>query len=217
MSVLMLASMLPYEGLLGGALTASRGSPAVSASRSAVDMKVFDWKVRDSPAPELETITLGSLKSAPGSHQKKTRKGRGVSAGQGVTCGFGNRGQKARAGSGTRPGFEGGQTPLYRRLPKWVGKPMGPGHTKKIYSLVKLSMLNTMPEGSVVDYAALIENRAATKDKFKLKKVVSSPGGLTVKGLTVKAHAFTTSAEAAIKEQGGTCVLLSPTTQEPLE
>merc|ERR1712204_107996 len=111
----------------------------------------------------------------------------------------------------------GGQTPLYRRLPKWVGKPTGPGHTKKIYGLVKLSMLNTQPEGSTVDYAALIESRAATKDKFKLKKVVSSPGGLTVKGLTVKAHAFTSSAKAAIEENGGTCVLLSPTTQLPLE
>jgi len=212
----MVAGLLPVQGLLGGGLAPSRGV-AASASRAAVDMKVFDWKVRDAPPPELETITLGSLKPSPGSHQKKTRKGRGVSAGQGVTCGFGNRGQKARAGSGTRPGFEGGQTPLYRRLPKWVGKPTGPGHTKKIYGLVKLSMLNTQPEGSTVDYAALIESKAATKDKFKLKKVVSSPGGLTVKGLTVKAHAFTESAKAAIEGNGGTCVLLSPTTQLPLE
>merc|ERR1712194_645923 len=86
------------------------------------------------------------------------------------------------------------------------------GHTKKIYGLVKLSMLNTQPEGSTVDYAALIESKAATKDKFKLKKVVSSPGGLTV-----KAHAFTESAKAAIEGKGGTCVLLSPTTQLPLE
>ena len=122
-------------------------------------------------------------------------------------------------------------------------------------------MLNTQSEGSTVDYAALIESKAATKDKFKLKKVVSSPGGLTVKGLTVKvigpptnrplsccrpstppttrtfarthtrtrahtrtislslrqAHAFTESAKAAIEENGGTCVLLSPTTQLPLE
>jgi len=208
---LLLATLLPFEALLGSATMPAHRSPAVS-SRAAVDMKVFDWKVRDTPAPDLETITLGSLKPAPGSHQKAKRKGRGVSAGQGVTCGFGNRGQKSRAGSGTRPGFEGGQTPLYRRLPKWVGKPMGPGHTKKLYSLMKLSALNSMPEGSVVDYNALVEARAATNDKFKLKKVVSSPGGLTVKGLTVRAHAFTESAKAAIEEQGGTCVLLSPTT-----
>ena len=139
----MLAGLLPVQGLLGGGLAPSRGVTA-SASRAAVDMKVFDWKVRDAPAPELETITLGSLKTAPGSHQKKKRKGRGVSAGQGVTCGFGNRGQKARAGSGTRPGFEGGQTPLYRRLPKWVGKPTGPGHTKTLYGLVKVSPPRTL-------------------------------------------------------------------------
>lgn len=143
----MLAGLLPVQGLLGGGLAPSRGV-AASASRAAVDMKVFDWKVRDAPAPELETITLGSLKTAPGSHQKKKRKGRGVSAGQGVTCGFGNRGQKARAGSGTRPGFEGGQTPLYRRLPKWVGKPTGPGHTKTLYGLVKVSPPRTLfPKG----------------------------------------------------------------------
>ena len=138
MSASLLLAMLPYEGLLGSAMVPAHRSPALAASRAAVDMKVFDWKTRDTPAPELETITLGSLKPAPGSHQKAKRKGRGVSAGQGVTCGFGNRGQKARAGSGTRPGFEGGQTPLYRRLPKWVGKPMGPGHSKKVYGLVKV-------------------------------------------------------------------------------
>merc|ERR1719217_1753681 len=205
--MLSLAAMLfSFEGLLSGSSLPVQRLPM---QRSAVQMKVFDWKTRDTAPPELETITLGSLKPAPGSHQKAKRKGRGVSAGQGVTCGFGNRGQKSRAGAPTRPGFEGGQIPLYRRLPKWVGKPTGPGHTKKVYGLVKLSMLNTQPEGSTVDYAALIESKAATKDKFKLKKVVSSPGGLTV-----KAHAFTASAKAAIEENGGTCVVLSPTTQQ---
>merc|ERR1719353_940589 len=213
--MMLLASVLPFEALLGSGLVPA-GRPVPTAARSAVDMKVFDWKTRDTPPPELETITLGSLKAAPGSHKAKTRKGRGVSAGQGVTCGFGNRGQKARAGRSTRPGFEGGQTPLYRRLPKWVGKPMGPGHSKTIYGLVKLSQLNSMPEGSVVDYDALMQSRAATKSKYKLKKVVSSKEGLTVKGLTVKAHAFTTSAKSAIEEQGGKCVLLSPTTNVPL-
>ena len=76
-----------------------------------------------------------------------------MSAGQGVTCGFGNRGQKARAGSGTRPGFEGGQTPLYRRLPKWVGKPTGPGHTKKVYGLVKVSPPRTLFREGIPEHA----------------------------------------------------------------
>merc|ERR1711988_1467635 len=103
----------------------------------------------------------------------------------------------------------------YRRLPKFVGRPMGIGHSKTLYGLVKLDQLNAMPEGSEVDYAALMDAKAASKSKFKLKKVVSSSKGLTVKGLTVKAHAFTASAKAAIEEQGGKCVLLSPTTNVP--
>jgi len=214
MALLSLLSLLPFEGLLTpAAMPLQHHAPA----RSAVDMKVYDWKIRDAPPPELETISLGSLKPAPGSHKKKTRKGRGVSAGQGVTCGFGNRGQKSRAGSSVRPGFEGGQMPLYRRLPKWVGKPMGPGHSKTEYGLIKLSMLNKMSEGSEVDYSMLVEAKAATDNKYKLKKVVSSPGGLTVKGLTVKAHAFTESAQSAIEAEGGKCVVLSPTTNVPVE
>jgi len=213
-AMLFSASVLVVQAFVGGGLLPTRQS--AQTARSAVDMKVFDWKVRDMPPPELETITLGSLKVAPGSHKSKTRKGRGVSAGQGVTCGFGNRGQKARAGRATKPGFEGGQMPLYRRLPKWVGKPTGPGHQKKIYGLVKTGMLNGMPEGSTVDYAALMEAKLASKSKYKLKKVVSSADELTVKGLTVKAHAFSASARASIEAQGGTCVLLSPTTNKPL-
>ena len=64
------------------------------------------------------TFTLNSLKPNNGSRQKKLRKGRGIAAGQGASCGFGMRGQKSRSGRSTRPGFEGGQMPLYRRLPK---------------------------------------------------------------------------------------------------
>merc|ERR1719387_3513149 len=164
--MLSLAAMLfSFEGLLSGSSLPVQRLPV---QRSAVQMKVFDWKTRDTAPPELETITLGSLKPAPGSHQKAKRKGRGVSVGQGVTCGFGNRGQKSRAGRSVRPGFEGGQMPLYRRLPKWVGKPMGPGHSKTVYGLIKLSMLNEVEEGSTVDYSLLTEKKLATKDKFKL-------------------------------------------------
>ena len=64
------------------------------------------------------TIRLHSLKSNTGSRKKKLRKGRGIAAGQGASCGFGMRGQKSRSGRPTRPGFEGGQMPLYRRVPK---------------------------------------------------------------------------------------------------
>ena len=99
-------------------------------------MKIFDWKRRDADESELTDIdrpwTLTTLKPAPGSVHRKKRKGRGIAAGQGASCGFGMRGQKSRSGRPTRAGFEGGQNPLYRRLPKFVGKPMGPGHKRKV-------------------------------------------------------------------------------------
>jgi ribosomal protein L15 len=116
-------------------------------------MKIFDWKRREADEKAINDLdnfefTLDNLKPAPGSRRLKTRKGRGISAGQGATCGFGMRGQKSRSGRPVRAGFEGGQTPLYRRLPKFQGKPMGPGHTKKIYNIIKLDQLNNVTPGS---------------------------------------------------------------------
>ena len=172
--------------------------------------RIFDWKTRGTPAPDIESLDLSNLAASPGSHKGKTRKGRGISAGQGATCGFGTRGQKSRSGRSVRPGFEGGQIPLYRRLPKFVGRPMGPGHSKTLYGIVKLNVLNSH-EGSTVDYASLQEQRLVSKSKFKLKKVVGGPEEYTAKGQTVKAHAFTASAKAAIEANGGTCVVLPKT------
>ena len=122
-------------------------------SSTTLSMKLFDWKRRTADESALNDLdntefTLDNLKPAPGSRQKKKRKGRGIAAGQGATCGFGMRGQKARSGSPTRPGFEGGQTPLYRRLPKFVGKPTGPGHKKTVYNVIKLDELNGVAPGS---------------------------------------------------------------------
>merc|ERR1711988_352686 len=192
-------------------------SAALRTCPSGPSMKVFDWKRRtdDAETGELPSgYSLADLKPAPGSRKRKTRKGRGISAGQGASCGFGMRGQKSRSGRPTRPGFEGGQMPLYRRVPKFVGRPMGPGHTKTKYGLIKLEYLNKAEEGQEVDYDALMEVGAVTKSKYKLKKVVGG-GDLTTKGLTVKAHAFTSTAVDAIEANGGTCVLLSPTTNQP--
>jgi len=196
-------------GLVGSAaapLTAARG-----AALPSVAMKVFDWKIRGEPAPELATLDLSNMKASPGSHKSATRKGRGISAGQGKSCGFGDRGQKSRSGRSTRPGFEGGQIPLYRRLPKFVGRPMGPGHSKTEYGLIKLNVLNSLSEGSVVDYASLQGQRLVSKSKYNLKKVVGGSEEYTAKGLTVKAHAFTASAREAIEGSGGTCVVLPKT------
>jgi large subunit ribosomal protein L15 len=197
---------------MGGAMVPPQAAaPAMARVPEAASMKVFDWKVRGDEPPPLETLDLSNMKVAPGSHKSTTRKGRGISAGQGQSCGFGNRGQKSRSGPGMRPGFEGGQIPLYRRLPKFVGRPMGPGHSKTLYGIVKLDALNECAEGSEVDYAALQEQRIVSKSKYKLTKVVSGRGDFTAKGLTVKAHAFTASAKAAIEGNGGTCVVLPKT------
>lgn len=119
-------------------------------------MKVFDWKRREADESGINDVDnfefrVDTLRPAPGSRHRKKRKGRGIAAGQGATCGFGMRGQKSRGGNSVRPGFEGGQIPLYRRLPKFVGKPMGPGHFKKEYNLIKLDELNGVAPGTTVN------------------------------------------------------------------
>jgi large subunit ribosomal protein L15 len=127
-------------------------------------MKIFDWKNRADTEKyealndvENTEFTLDNLTPAPGSRQNKKRKGRGISAGQGATCGFGMRGQKARSGPGVRKGFEGGQQPLYRRLPKFVGRPTGPGHTKTEYNTIKLDELNSVAAGETTNCEYCVE------------------------------------------------------------
>lgn len=188
------------------------------AKSSPMTMKIYDWKRRtaDESAIHEEEFTLDNLRAAPGARKRKNRKGRGIAAGQGATCGFGMRGQKSRSGRPTRPGFEGGQQPLYRRLPKFAGKPTGPGHEKEIFNLIKLDDLNGAAEGSTVNFEALIETGATTKSKYSVHKVVVGRGDFSAKGVTVQAHAFTKSARDAIEGSGGKCELLSKTTQAVL-
>merc|ERR1719261_973904 len=148
----------------------ARNLASVPKSSSNLSMKVFDWKRREADEsalndPDGPEWTLNTIKPAPGSRKRKKRKGRGIAAGQGATCGFGMRGQKARSGRPERPGFEGGQTPLYRRLPKFVGKPMGPGHTKTVYNLIKLDDINSAEPGSTCNFESLLESGAVTKSK----------------------------------------------------
>jgi len=195
---------------------------AVRSGRD-LQMKIFDWKQRELfesyTVPDDFVLNFNTISAVPGARKKFLRVGRGIAAGQGKTCGRGMRGQKSRSGEGggVRPGFEGGQTALYRRLPKFVGKPMK-GHTKTEYELIKLDMLNQCKEGSTVDFEALVTQGVATKANkgVSIQKVVGS-GELSVKGLTVKAHAFTESAKAAIEANGGTCLIMSPTRPIPLE
>lgn len=152
----------------------------------------------------------------PGSREKFKRFGRGISAGQGKTCGRGMRGQKSRSGEGrgTRPGFEGGQTPLYRRIPKIVGKPQK-NSVKTEFALISLEMLNKLPSDAAVSVESLFTEGILTKQKRDLYKVVGGTE-LTVTGLTVHAHAFTESAKQAIEGANGKCILLSRTTNQPL-
>ena len=147
------------------------------------------------------TIKLESLQSNKGSRRKKMRKGRGIAAGQGASCGFGMRGQKSRSGRPTRPGFEGGQMPLYRRVPKLKHFPIV---NQKNFTVLNVSSLNKLKEGTVVNLDLLVKEGILTKPKNPLK--ILGNGKLDVK-LTVQAAAFTTSAKNKIEEVGGECEL----------
>ena len=142
---------------------------------------------------------LESLQSNKGSRRKKMRKGRGIAAGQGASCGFGMRGQKSRSGRPTRPGFEGGQMPLYRRVPKLKHFPIV---NQKNFTVLNVSSLNELKEGTVVNLDSLVKEGILTKPKNPLK--ILGNGKLEVK-LTVQAAAFTTSAKKKIEEIGGKC------------
>ena len=142
-------------------------------------------------------MKLHELSPAPGSNKPVKRIGRGPASGQGKTAGKGHKGQKARAGRGMRPGFEGGQMPLQRRLPK---RGFNNIFAKEI-AIVNVSALNDAFEaGAVVDAAALIEKGLVKKELDGIK--ILGNGELT-KALTVKANAFSKEAKAKIEAAGG--------------
>ncbi len=142
-------------------------------------------------------MKLHELAPAPGSKKVRTRVGRGLGSGLGKTAGKGHKGQNARAGGGVRPGFEGGQRPLYLRLPKR-------GFTNifaKQYSEINVEVLNRFDNGAVVDLEALVDAGVVKKVLDGLK--ILGNGELT-KALTVKANGFTKSAAEKIQAAGGT-------------
>ena len=117
-------AVLATAGLATAFVSKSGPAPAVvrAPAQTAMQMKLYDWKRREAAEDASVGATefrVDNIKPAPGATKRKMRKGRGISAGQGATCGFGMRGQKSRSGRPMRAGFEGGQTPLYRRLPVW--------------------------------------------------------------------------------------------------
>ena len=143
-------------------------------------------------------MNLNELKPVAGARHAKKRVGRGIGSGMGKTSTRGHKGQNARSGGGVRPGYEGGQTQLFKRLPKR-------GFTnvnRKEYALVKLGDLNDKFEaGAVVDLASLKE-AGLVKKEYEGVKILSN--GELSKALTIKAAKFSKAAEEKVKAAGGT-------------
>lgn len=141
-------------------------------------------------------MDLSNLKPAPGSTKNRKRIGRGPGSGTGKTSGKGHKGQNARSGGGVKPGFEGGQMPLHRRLPKRGFTSLN----KKVYALVNLRDLDVFDAGTVVDIEAL--GKAGLVGGVKDGVKILADGELG-KALTVQAHKFSKSAAAKIEAAGG--------------
>jgi len=141
-------------------------------------------------------VDLSSLHPAPGARSARKRVGRGTGSGLGKTAGRGHKGRKSRSGGNSPPGYEGGQMPLQRRLPKR-------GFTspfRKEYEVVNLASLASFPAGSVIDPAALASARLVSR---RAKRIKILGDGAIEHALTVKAQAFSQSARAAIEARGG--------------
>lgn len=148
-------------------------------------------------------MRLEDVQPKAGSKRRRRRVGRGIAAGQGASCGFGMRGQKSRSGRPTRPGFEGGQLPLYRRIPKLKHFPIV---NQKVFTVLNVSRLAELPAGTEVTMASLLDVGILTSDDGPLK--ILGDGELDV-ALTVKAAAFTQSAKTKIEAVGGTCEIVA--------
>ena len=141
-------------------------------------------------------MKLHELSPAPGSVQDSWRKGRGPGSGNGKTAGKGHKGQNARSGGGVRPGFEGGQLPLYRKLPKRGFK----NRFAVNYAIVNVEDLNKFENGAIVDIEAL---KAAKLVRKELDGVKILGNGELTKKLTVKATVFSATAKEKIEAAGG--------------
>jgi len=145
-------------------------------------------------------LTLGNLSPKAGSNKQNKRLGRGPGSGHGKTAGRGHKGFKSRSGSGVKPGFEGGQMPLQRRVPK-------KGFTnifRKEYALVSLTQLESFDQNSVVNVEALVE--AGIVKKNTLVKILAN--GEITKAITVQINKASATAQAKIEAAGGTLTLV---------
>ncbi len=137
-----------------------------------------------------------------GSKKRPRRLARGISAGQGASAGKGMRGQKARSGSSTRPGFEGGQQPLYKRIPKLKHFTV---INRREYTTINVSKLASLPANTEVTLDSLMAAGIVTSNDGPLK--ILGDGELSVP-LNIKAAAFTTGARNKIEAAGGTCEII---------
>ncbi len=142
-------------------------------------------------------MNLHELSATPGATKKRKRVGRGSASGTGTTSGRGNNGQGQRSGGGVRPGFEGGQMPLFRRLPK---RGFSNKKFKKVWAAINLSALDRFEAGAEITPELLLEMGLIKKINHGLK--IMGNGELT-KSFTVKAHKFTRSAIEKIEAAGG--------------
>ncbi len=148
-------------------------------------------------------MKLENLSPKEGSKRRKRRVGRGIAAGQGASCGFGMRGQKSRSGTGTKAGFEGGQMPLYRRVPKLKHFTL---INQKQYTTVNVEALSSLAANTEVTLDSLLKNGIVTTNDGLLK--ILGNGELNV-ALNVKAAAFTKSAIQKIEAAGGSCEVIT--------
>lgn len=143
-------------------------------------------------------MKLHQLGPNPKSKKRRRRIGRGISAGQGASGGFGMRGQKSRSGTGTKPGFEGGQMPLYRRVPKLKHFPV---INRKVFTVINVEKLANLAPNSQVTMESLMEGGIVTANDGPLK--ILGNGDISVP-LNVQATAWSKSAQAKIEAAGGT-------------
>ena len=146
-------------------------------------------------------MKLNELKATEGARSTKKRIGRGLGSGNGKTSGKGQKGQNSRSGGGVAIGFEGGQTPFFKRMPKRGFT----NFTRKEYAIVNVEDLNKFEDGVTVDFAAV---KAAGLVKKELDGLKVLGNGKLEKKLTVKAAKFSASAKKAIEEAGGTAAVL---------
>lgn len=142
-------------------------------------------------------MQLNTIKPAIGAAKDRKRIGRGPGSGHGKTATKGHKGQKARSGGSVKPGFEGGQMPMQRRLPKRGFEPL----SRKEYIVINIDQLEMFDAGSIIDPAAIVSKGLVSNIRDGIK--ILAKGTLT-KPLTVKAHKFSASAKDQIIAAGGT-------------